>query len=234
MCPAEQLRDEGAAVVLPWRGISIPVQDMILTSALSFHFVGVELGLPEPAASRGSLPAPLIHATAHRHLLHLVAHCRPPPSPLRLPDLQLPPGRRRPPLHCQQVPVPQGPAAAQPLAMPGCCHGTLSLGASAVREPIAEASLLQPHWLQPIANSPGLVGCLHHAVACLAAVWPPDTEDPSVVTVPSPCSSTHCVLVVLSSALRHNPSEVSSDSLCSLQLLRCWGSRSTAAVLPMC
>ena len=52
-------------------------------------------------------------------------------------------------------------------------------------------------------------------------------------TIATPRSSTQCELVALSlvSAFQPSPSLILSDSLCSLQLIRSWGLRSTAASL---
>jgi hypothetical protein len=49
--------------------------------------------------------------------------------------------------------------------------------------------------------------------------------------IPDARSSTHCELVALSLALSLSPSQVLTDSLVSLQLIRRWGSRSVAQVL---
>ena len=294
-------------------GHSISVGSSTFCSIPSFRFVGVELGLPEPAASRAHFGPRVSKAVAAAN---------------RLRSLPLPAA-----VCCtlwRTAVLPQAvygchirhvlPADLVPLASagkslfhkpplelnlwrsPDVAMG-LPLGASAIREPIAEVRLQQLRWLQLIANSPGLVGTLHRAVACPAsewrepsaalraalsamswsvrrnpasalsapwpallpessypgavclptadcfplphaaftdgslgtrggaAVWIPDSEESLLLSVPSPRSSTHCELAALGLAMSAHPSEVYTDSLCSLQLLRSWGSRSTASVL---
>ena len=59
-----------------------------------------------------------------------------------------------------------------------------------------------------------------------AAVWRPDDGESLLLHVPAPRSSTHCELLALELALGLQPTHVLTDSLCSLQLLRGWGSLS--------
>ena len=52
----------------------------------------------------------------------------------------------------------------------------LPLGDSAPLHPMAQARLLQLRWLQRLANSAGIAGVVHRAVACPATDW----REPSV------------------------------------------------------
>ena len=170
----------------------------------------------------------------------------------------------------------------------------LPLGESAVAEPMAVARLMQLVWLQYLANSTGVAGTVHRAIAwsdgawrepspalrsalsalgwrvrrnleCAraqhwpalvpelaypgpillephdsfplpgalftdgsfspsggAAVWAPDTEGVVTRSVPHARSSTHCEMVALCLAIQARPTQVLTDSLCSLQLLQRW------------
>ena len=64
-----------------------------------------------------------------------------------------------------------------------------------------------------------------------AAVWRPDMATAVTCTIPGATSSTECELVAIALALRAEPEEIFSDSLCALQLLRSWHRRTAHQVL---
>ena len=162
-------------------GQSLSVGPSVLRSAPSFRFVGVELGLPEPAASRAHFQARIPKAVAAANRLRSLplpaAVCCTLWRTAVLPQAvygcqlrQLLPSDLMPLTSAGKSLFHKPPLELNLWRSPDIAMG-LPLGASAVREPIAEARLQQLRWLQLIANSPSLVGTVHRAVACPAFVW---------------------------------------------------------------
>ena len=81
--------------------------------------------------------------------------------------------------------------------------------------------LLQPVDDFPLAGAVFTDGSVYQAGG--AAAVQPDTEDVQTRRVPEPRSSTHCELVALLLALELSPTQILTDSLVALTMLRNWG-----------
>lgn len=170
-------------------GLHLRVGELDLVSSDRFRFVGVELGLREPEASRVHLSLRLEKAVA---------------TTQRMRSLQLPAS-----LCCllwQTTVLPQalygceirdirpqdlarlsGAGKAAIIAKPPLrlnawrAHDVamgLPMGDSAVMDPVASMRLRQLTWLQVVANSTSLAGVVHRAVSCPGTAW--DNPSPPV------------------------------------------------------